>query len=105
MRLVTVAVVIGLIPAGAEAGLYYSGEKFAELPSQWRGFLLDQRMLRMLAVKPAAAAAAHPLRARYLEDLARLEKLAAARKLTADEAADLGALLIRLGDINKALEV
>ena len=32
----------------ARAGLYYSGEEIAPLPSQWRGFLLDQRILRSL---------------------------------------------------------
>ena len=40
-------------PSSARAGLYYSGEQFAELPSQWRGLLLDLRTLRGIAVKPA----------------------------------------------------
>src|SRR5437588_12559337 len=101
--LATVIFLLCTLPT-AHAGLYYSEEQFAELPSQWRGFLLDQRMLRMLAVRPASDTPTHPLRARYLDHLARLEKLAATRKLTADEAADLGALLIRLGNVGKALE-
>ena len=29
-----------LFPAPAQAGLYYSGETVAELPSRWRGFLV-----------------------------------------------------------------
>ena len=30
-------------PVPCRAGLYYSGETIADLPSQWRGYLLDQR--------------------------------------------------------------
>src|SRR5262249_9297278 len=98
--------IVGLVLAPPlRAGLYYSGENFADLPSQWRGFLLDQRALRMIAAKPADGAAVHPFRTRYLNDLARLEAVAKTRKLTADEAADLGALHVRLGDIGKALDV
>src|SRR5262249_43822795 len=88
----------------ARAGLYYSGESFAELPSQWRGFLLDQRSLRNIALKPAAGARANPTRTKYEEEAARLEKKGRAA-LTADEAADLGALYVRLGDAGKAVEV
>jgi hypothetical protein len=87
------------------AGLHYSGETFAELPSQWRGFLLDQRLLRGIAVKPTPANPASPARLRYEEAAAKLAKLAKDRKLTTDEAADLGALYIRLGDLGHAIEV
>jgi hypothetical protein len=88
----------------ARGGIYYSGESLAELPSQWRGFLLDQRMLRTIAVKPATGVPANGPRARYFAEAERLTKLAGTRKLTADEAADLGALWLRLGEIGKALE-
>jgi hypothetical protein len=91
--------------APATAGLYYSGESLAELPSQWRGFLIDQRMLRTVAVKPSGDVAPSPARARYEADAARLAKLARERKLSADEAADLGAVYVRLGEVGKALEV
>src|SRR5262245_9014367 len=94
-----------LIPSAARAGLYYSGEPLADLPSQWRGFLVDQRALRKAAVKPSATLQASPLRQRYADDAARLTKAAGERKLTADELADLGALHVRLGDVGKALEV
>jgi hypothetical protein len=97
--------VLAGLPAAARAGLYYSGEPFAELPSQWRGFLLDQRLLRNLAARPAAGAQAGPARAGYEAEAARLDRLARERKLTADEAADLGALRLRLGEVGKALEV
>ncbi len=93
------------LPARASAGLYYSGERMAELPSQWRGFLLDQRLLRGIAVKPAAGAPASPARLRYQEAAASLEKLARTRALTADELADLGALHVRLGEPGKAIAV
>ena len=43
------ALVLALTTAvSARAGLYYSGEAIAELPAQWRGFLLDQRALRQI---------------------------------------------------------
>jgi tetratricopeptide (TPR) repeat protein len=101
-----IAIVAGFLTySSLHAGLYYSGETFAELPSQWRGFLLDQRNLRTIAVKPSGAAAAGPIRKHYETEAARLAKLAAQRKLTADEAADLGALYIRLGNTTRAVEV
>src|SRR5262245_1519997 len=102
MRLAILLPAVFILAQPVHAGLYYSGEAFAELPSQWRGFLLDQRALRMIAVKPADSVAPHPLRAHYLEHRARLEKLALTRKLSADEAADLGALHVRLGEAGKA---
>jgi hypothetical protein len=91
------------LPGGVRAGLHYSGEPTAELPSQWRGFLLDQRVLRGIAVKPAAGASASPARLRYQEAAAKLEKLAGTRALRADELADLGALYVRLGEPGKAI--
>jgi tetratricopeptide (TPR) repeat protein len=100
------ALVLALAAApAARAGLYYSGEPLAELPSQWRGFLLDHRALRNLAVKPTAALPASPMRLRYEEAAAQLEKAARERKLTADERADLGALHVRLGELGKALDI
>jgi tetratricopeptide (TPR) repeat protein len=86
------------------AGLYYSGESFADLPSQWRGFLIDQRALRTIAVQ-AKGVEPTPLRKEYLEAAAKLEKSAKERKLTADELADLGALHVRLGELDKAIGV
>ena len=88
--------------SSAQAGLYYSGENVAELPAQWRGFLVDQRGLRMLAVKPAAGVPPSALRKQYLDALAALEKK---KTLSADEVADLGALYVRLGQPAKAIEL
>src|SRR5436309_14438989 len=96
-RILTVVAVL-FLAVPARAGLYYSGEPIAELPSQWRGFLPDQRALRLLAARPAPNAPAHPLRDAYRDAADALAKLAAQRPLTADEAADLGALHARLGN-------
>ena len=93
------------VASAARAGLYYSGETFAELPSRWRGFLLDQRTLRNLAVKPKADSPVSPTRHRYEEAAAALEKARRDRALTADETADLGAVFLRLGEVNKALDI
>src|SRR5260370_41843470 len=90
-------------PAVVHAGLYYSGEEIAELPSQWRGFLIDQRQLRSIAVKPTDAKPAGPARKQYEDEAAKLEKSQKDVKLTADEIADLGALDIRLGEVGNAL--
>src|SRR5215207_8819556 len=90
-----------LLAAPARAGLYYAGEVIADLPAQWRGFLPDHRTLRMLAVPKTS----HPLRDTYGADRDRLVKLAAERQLTADEAAGLGALHLRLGAVTDALAV
>ncbi|MBY0528289.1 MAG: DUF3299 domain-containing protein [Gemmataceae bacterium] len=104
MRSWFAVVAVLLLTSGARAGLYYSGETIADLPSQWRGFLLDQRALRMIAAKPANGVSASPLRTEYEQAAAKLEKTAKDRKLTADELADLGALYVRLGEVSKALE-
>ena len=61
-----------LLIADARAGLYYSGETIAELPSQWRGFLIDQRGLRVLAVRPANGAPVPSARARYNAEAEKL---------------------------------
>lgn len=87
----------------SQAGLYYSGEAYAELPAQWRGYLLDQRTLRNIAVPPTPQNAASPVRIRYQEEAAKLEKIARERSLSPDESADLGALYIRLGELPKAI--
>ncbi len=105
MNRVVLLAVVGMIglPRAAVAGLHYSGEPIAELPSQWRGFLSDLRALRYVAVKPGPGIVASPLRQQYEEEARKLQVAAKERKLTSDEYADLGALLIRLGDIEAAV--
>jgi tetratricopeptide (TPR) repeat protein len=96
-------VLLLMLPTAAQAGLYYSGEPMAELPSQWRGFLRDQKALRSIAVKPAPGKPASPLRERYFALAEKLEKSGKDRKLTAEEKADLGAIYVRLGESSKAV--
>jgi hypothetical protein len=97
-------VLLALCPSGASAGLYYSGEQFAELPSRSSGFLVDHRALRAAGYQRPDGLPS-PLRDDYLASAERLEKLAKTRALTADESADLGALFVRLGKPEKALNV
>lgn len=96
-------VLLALFPASASAGLYYSGEHYAELPSRFRGFLVDYRALRAAAIERPRDAPVSPLRMDFLVALERLEKLAKTRALTADETADLGALYVRLGQPDKSI--
>jgi tetratricopeptide (TPR) repeat protein len=105
MRLSLVLVVLVTAAPAVRAGLYYSAEKYATLPAQWRGFLLDQRMLRNIAVAPGPGADTSPMRRTYLDEVHKLRQRAEEEKLSADDSADLGALLIRLGETTQALEV
>src|SRR6266545_2375971 len=98
----TLAVILS--PSVASAGLHYSGEQFAELPSRPAGFLIDHRALRAAGYERPDGLPS-PLRDDYVAAAARLEKLAKTRALTADETADLGALHLRLGKPEKALNV
>lgn len=94
-----------LAPATARAGLHYSGETPAPLPSRWAGFLLDHRAVRDAAVERPDGLPASPLRPEYRAAVGKLEAAAKGRPLSADEAADLGALYVRLGDPEKAVAV
>jgi hypothetical protein len=91
--------------SAAEGGLYCSKETVAELPCRWRGLLNDLRLLRNTAVRPANGISLSPLRDIYETEAARLRELRKAGKLSADQYADLGAYLIRLGEIEPAVEV
>jgi hypothetical protein len=94
------------LPARATAGLYYSAECYAALPAQWRGFLLDHRALRNIAVRPMAGQDASPLRIQYQKEADRLQqRLDQEHRLRADDWADLGALYVRLGEPVKAVAV
>jgi Tfp pilus assembly protein PilF len=105
LRSILSALLLSSLPGTVQAGVYYSGEQYAELPSQWRGFLLDQRTLRNISIKPSSQRPAGPARKKYEEAAAKLEKINRERKLSADEKADLGALYLRLGEQAKAVEV
>ncbi|MFM8272781.1 MAG: hypothetical protein ACKODX_10670 [Gemmata sp.] len=98
------AVLLACVPAPARAGLHYSGEQFAELPSRPSGFLTDHRALRA-AGHERPDGLPSPLRDDYLAAAARLERRSKEGPLTADEAADLGAVYVRLGRADRALNV
>jgi tetratricopeptide (TPR) repeat protein len=98
------AALVLLLPSAASAGLHYSGEQFAELPSRPSGFLVDHRALRAAGFERPDGLPS-PLRGDYTAAAERLEKLAKTRTLTADEAADLGAVYLRLGKPEQALNV
>ena len=87
----------------AIAGVHYSGETFRELPAQWRGFLPDHRILRAVGATANNSLPVPPMRDGYADAVLKLESLGKSRALTADEAADLGALYIRLGQPQKAV--
>ncbi len=92
---------LALLCAPVSAGLYCPGESFRELPAQWGGFLPDHRALREVAVAQRTG----PLRDAHADAALKLEAAARSRTLSADEAADLGALYVRLGKPQQALGV
>lgn len=95
---------IFLFEGSVFGGVYYSQESYNELPSQWRGLLMDQRQLRQLGIEPKPNQTSTELRKKYLQDLSRLDKLSKEKKLLPEEFSDLGALLIRLNQAPQALE-
>jgi tetratricopeptide (TPR) repeat protein len=101
MKLPATLLALYLSAAPALAGLHYSGESVRPLPARWAGYLPDHRALRAVANPKAAS----PLRDSYTAAAAKLEAAARSRTLSADEAADLGALHVRLGRPQKALDV
>lgn len=87
----------------ARAGVYIRQEEWRPLPAEWRGFLPDHRALRLTAAPEFSSAPAPALRGLYAESALKLEDIAKSRSLTADEAADLGGLYIRLGKPEQAV--
>jgi tetratricopeptide (TPR) repeat protein len=103
--LAALAVLTSVAPA--PAGLYSSLEPTNPLPAKWRGFLPDHRTLRMVAADPAANVALPPsaLREAYADLALTLDTASKGRRLTATEAADLGAAFVRLGQAERAVGV
>src|SRR4051812_46025689 len=106
MRLLIALNALCLLASSAAAGLHVSTESFRELPADWRGFLPDHRALRAAAApRFALTLPTTPLRDTYADAALKFEAAAKTRPLTADEAADLGGLYVRLGEPAKAVEV
>ena len=85
----------------APAGLHLALEPARPLPAQWRGFLADLRLVRQLR----DAADPPPLRDSYTDARLRLEAKAKAGPLSPDDAAELGGVLVRLGEPARAVAV
>jgi hypothetical protein len=91
----------------ANAGLQLSLEQPAQYPVAWRGYLLDLKVLRS-CVSPGQLGSnrsAGPLREWYVQAALDLQSKAKQAPLGADQLADLGALHLRLGDVQQALDV
>jgi hypothetical protein len=94
-----------LFPRQSFATIHCSEERYAPLPSSWAGFLADHRALRVASMPPSSKAPPSLLRLQYQ---ARVEQVLALRKtrpLQALELADLGALYLRLGQTDAALDI
>ena len=79
------------------AALHLRMEQVEPLPASWRGLMLDLQALRNLARQNDQSTGLSPA---YTKALLRLENL---RGPTADDMAERGGLLIRLGRIDQAL--
>jgi len=98
--------VLTLVAAPSPAGVYYTGEALRDLPARWSGYLPDHRLLRAVGqTDPRGLAPTPPLRDAYADSVLKLEAAAKAGDLSADDAADLGALHLRLGQPARALAV
>jgi hypothetical protein len=85
------------------AGLHISLEPPAELPAEWTGTLVEIRKLRMLAIpRGDSSTAATALHNSYVDALLKLESKT---DRNATDEADRGGILIRLGEIEKAIGV
>ncbi len=87
------------------AGLYCSHERYADLPSSWKGFLADLRALRMAGLPPSPQTPSSALRQEFTATVEQLQTQARQRALAPEESADLGALLIRLGKVDAGMTV
>ncbi|CAN5574778.1 hypothetical protein BH11PLA2_BH11PLA2_45220 [soil metagenome] len=101
--MIRVLIMVALTATPAFAGLHLSLETWNELPAKWKGYLPDQRRLRSLAMPTLdGSRSASLMTSTYADALLKLE---GKKDLTADEAADLGALHVRLGSPAKALGI
>ena len=95
--LVTAALLLLALPA--PAALHLPMEVLEPLPASWRGVMLDLQALRLAG---NSASGESGLRPAYLRALARLEKAASS---SADDEANRGGLLLRLGRPEQALAI
>lgn len=99
------ALLMGIVcgPLPVQATVHYSGERYAPLPASWNGFLADHRVLRMISQPSSPQTPPSLKRQEYQAAVKRLESRRV--ELSADELSDLGALYLRLGQIDQSLSV
>lgn len=102
---VMVLVSVCLFASPTYGTIHYSGERYAELPASWKGFLTDHRMLRMVGIPASPKLPPSLLRLEYQAAVERLLTAKKQRTLRAGELADLGALYLRLGQVDSAINV
>ena len=102
---VTVSVMLCLFINHVHATIHYSGEKYADLPSSWKGFLSDHRMMRVVSIPASPKTPPSLLRLEYQAAVERLLTEKKQRQLKPIELADLGALLLRLGQTEAAIDI
>ncbi len=102
---VTVSVMFYFFISNAHATIHYSGEKYAELPSSWKGFLADHRMMRVVSIPASPKTPPSLQRLEYQTAVDRLLAEKKQRPLKPLELADLGALLLRLGQLDAAIDI
>lgn len=103
MRYIPLLVLL-LLPAYCQAGVYYSKEIYADLPANFRGSCSTIGRLRTIGITPTDKFPATLQREQYEAAAKQLRELAKSRSLSAEEAADLGAVLIRLNRLTEALD-
>lgn len=102
---VTVSAILFLFTSHLHATIHYSGEKYADLPSSWKGFLSDHRMMRVASIPASPKTPPSLLRLEYQASVDRLLAEKKQRAMKAAELADLGALFLRLGQTDAAIDI
>ena len=86
----------------AFAGIYLKTESWNEMPSQWKGWLLDHRQF-LRCQNPVPGAKPSEMRVRYERLVKELRDKQKAENQTPDDVAELGGLLLRLGKPDEAI--
>lgn len=91
-----------LLVSSSYGGIYLKSETWNEMPSQWKGWLLDHRQF-LRCQNPVPGVKPTEMRVRYERLVKELRDKQKAKALTPDEMAELGGLLLRLGKPEEAL--
>ncbi len=91
-----------LLCCNVHSGIYIKSESWNEMPSQWKGWLVDHRQF-LRCQNPVPGAKPTEMRIRYERLAKELRDKQKASRLTPDDLAELGGLLLRLGKPDEAL--